>query len=132
MIINFPNLPKVGKFYWKLNVALLENEYIKESFQTKWIKIKNCINNYDTINDWWDRYAKSQIRHFFIEKGREESQRRYGLLEYLEFKLNRLYEKLNRTGQINYNEVKEIKDRIHSIKQKFLRELKLDAEYRNK
>ena len=55
MIINFPNLPKVGKFYWKLNVALLENEYIKESFQTKWIKIKNCINNYDTINDWWER-----------------------------------------------------------------------------
>ena len=39
-----------------------------------------------------------------------------GLLYYLESKLNRMYEILNRTGEINYAEMKEIKDQINMIK----------------
>ena len=80
----------------------------------KWDGIKNNINRYDTINDWWEVYAKTQIKKFFINKGREENAKKYGLLEYLEYKLNRLYEIQNRTGQLNYPEVKEVKDRINA------------------
>ena len=91
MSIEFPNIPKMGKFYWKLNVSLLDDVHIKEDFKLEWAKIKNTICRYDSINKWWECYAKVQIKKFFIRKGREESQKKYGLLEYLEFKLNRLY-----------------------------------------
>ena len=125
MTIKLPNTPKIGKFYWKLNVALLDNDDIKNEFKTEWIRIKSNINNYDTINDWWELCAKIQIRNFFIEKGKEESQKRYGLLQYLEHKLNRLYEKLNRTNRINYNDVKDLKDRISAIKTEILEGVKI-------
>ena len=61
----------------------------------------------------------------FIEKGKEESQKRYGLLQYLEHKLNRLYERLNRTNRIDYNDVKDLKDRISAIKTEILEGVKI-------
>ena len=125
MLINLPNIPKMGKFYWKLNVALLDDNHIKEDFKLEWVKIKNAICKYDSINKWWEFYAKAQIKKFFIKKGREESQKKYGLLEYLEFKLNRLHEHLNKTGQMNYKDVKEIKDRINAIKTEILEGVKI-------
>ena len=125
MTIKLPNLPKIGKYYWKLNIALLEDENIKEQFQLEWDKIRLNLNKYDTVNDWWELYGKVQIRNFFIERGKEKNQQRYGLLQYLEFKLNRLYEKLNRSGQMNYSEVKELKDRINSIKTEILEGVKI-------
>ena len=125
MSFNLPEIPKVGRYYWKMNVALLDKDNIKEDFQIEWDGIKNNINRYDTINDWWEIYAKTQIKNFFINKGREENAKKYGLLEYLEYKLNRLYEIQNRTGQLNYPEVKEVKDRVNAIKAEILEGVKI-------
>ena len=61
MTIKLPDVPKIGKFYWKLNVALLDDESIKDDFKIEWERIKNSINRYNSINDWWALYAKAQI-----------------------------------------------------------------------
>ena len=110
------NLPKTGKYYWKLNTALLELEDINDLFKVEWDRIKSSKGNYDNINLWWDKYAKREIKTFFIKIGKREIQNKYGLLKYLEFCLNKLYNDLNLTGKINYSEVKILKNRIDSIK----------------
>ena len=47
-----------------MNVDLLDRNDIKNKFKVEWDKIKAFINNYDSINTWWDMYAKQQIRYF--------------------------------------------------------------------
>ena len=121
MTINLPNEIKTGKYYWKLNTSLLDDKIIKDRFKIEWERIKSYVSFYDTIINWWEMYAKYQIKNFFIDIGREENQKKYGMLEYLELKLNRLYDRLNKTGQMDYKEVKRIKDRINSIKKRNIR-----------
>ena len=70
-------------------------------------------------------HAKYQIKNFFVNIGKEENIKKYGRLEYLEFKLNRLYEILNRTGEVNYLEIKSFKDRINAIKTEILEGVKI-------
>ena len=125
MSIKLPGIPKVGRYYWKLNVSMLDRDDIKDEFRTEWNRIKNSISFYETINDWWVIQAKPQIKKFFKDKGREESAKKYGTLEFLEFKLNRIYDKLNKTGEMNYSEVKGIKDRISAIKAELLEGVKI-------
>ncbi|CAL4118372.1 unnamed protein product, partial [Meganyctiphanes norvegica] len=108
MTLQLPTEIKIGKYYWKMNVSLLDNKIIKDKFRIEWVRITNAIVNYDTINDWWEMHAKYQIKYFFIDIGKEENQKKYGMLEYLELKLNRLYNNLNNTGRMNYEEVKTI------------------------
>ena len=125
MTINLPNEIKRGKYYWKLNTSLLDDKIIKDRFKIEWDRIKSYISFYDTIINWWEMYAKYQIKNFFIDIGREENHKKYGMLEYLELKLNRLYDRLNKTGQMDYKEVKRIKDRINSIKTEILEGVKI-------
>ena len=89
--IETDNIPKSGKFYWKLNTSLLELEDITNLFQTEWDRIKTSKNNYNSINEWWDGYAKKEIKTFFIKISKREIQHKYGLLKYLEFCLNKKY-----------------------------------------
>ena len=51
--------------------------------------------------------------------------KRYGRLEYLEFKLNKLYEYLNRTGEVNYEDIRSLKDRISLLKNEILEGVKI-------
>ena len=83
-VIGLPNLPKAGPYYWKLNTTLLDLPDIETKFNVEWEKIKSAKNRYENINIWWDRYAKQQIKRFFITIGREERQKKYGLLNFLE------------------------------------------------
>ena len=57
---------KVGKFYWKLNVSLLEDSEIKEEFIKEWDRLKFMINRYNNINEWWEGCAKKAIKTFFL------------------------------------------------------------------
>ena len=66
MSIILPNVPKMGKYYWKMNIALLVEVHFKEEFKDEWVGIKNAIGRYDSINNWWESYAKIQIKKFFI------------------------------------------------------------------
>ena len=124
-VIKMPNLPKVGPFYWKLNTSLLELPDIESKFKEEWGKIKSAQNRYANINTWWDSHAKPQIKKFFIKIGREEKQKKYGLLNLLEYSLNRLYNEVNISGNVDYCEIKMTKDRIDNIKSDILNGVKI-------
>ena len=43
MSLDLPNVPKVGKFYWKMNVSLLDIPDVENSFKVEWDKLKLLI-----------------------------------------------------------------------------------------
>ena len=93
--INLPDIPRQGKGYWKLNTSLLGVDIIKDRFKVEWDRLKLAINRYSNINEWWNLYAKKQINFFFQREGKKEMERKYGLIKYLEFCLNELYNTIN-------------------------------------
>ena len=123
--LDLPNFPKSGKYFWKLNVSLLNIPEVKNKFKDKWVYITSCSNRYNNINEWWDLYAKKQIKTFFIDIGKIENQKKYGMLNYLEHCLNKLYNKLNIEGKIDYKQVRYLKDRINNIKNEILEGVKI-------
>ena len=118
--LDLPNIPKQGKYFWKLNVSLLNLPDVNVKFRNRWVYLISLINRYDNINEWWEYYAKKEIKRFFIEMGKIENRKKYGMLHYLEFYLNKLYNKLNIEGRIDYMKVKDLKDRINNIKNEIL------------
>ena len=113
---NIKNISQKGKGFWKLNISLLDDVNIKNSFKMQWNSICLDKNRYQNINVWWDQYAKKEIKSFFIKKGKAISNKKYGLIKYLEYCLNDLYNTMNLTGKVQYDEVKLIKDRIDELK----------------
>ena len=59
--------------------------------------------------------------------GKEEQLKKYGLLQFLEFQLNRRYGNCNRTGELEYIKLKQLKDRINIIKKEILESVKIRA-----
>ena len=114
--IDLPDIPKAGPYYWKLNTSLLELPDIENRFKEEWVKLTSTINRYPNINKWWDNYAKPQIKSLFVKIGKEQKQFKYGLLNFLEYSLNKKYNDLSISGKIDYSELKIIKDRIDDIK----------------
>ena len=76
--IETTNIPKTGPFYWKLNTSILEIENIEYLFKTEWERIKSSKNKYESINEWWDKYAKMEIKHFCIKISKKEKQKNMG------------------------------------------------------
>ena len=56
---------KRGKYYWKLNVGLLDDAEVAYNFKIFWDHIKIKINDYENINNWWECYAKKKIKNVF-------------------------------------------------------------------
>ena len=71
--LNLPNIPKSGKYFCKLNVSLLHVPIVNEKFKDKWIYITSTLNRYNNINEWWESYAKKEIKKFFTEMGKLEN-----------------------------------------------------------
>ena len=71
--IEITNIPKTGKYYWKLNTSILEIENIENAFKDECERIKTSKNNYRNINEWWDKYAKVEIKHFCIKISKKEN-----------------------------------------------------------
>ena len=97
---------------------------------SKKLLIKNgvgyiLINRYNNINEWWEGCAKKGIKDFFVKQGKIISQGKYGLLKYIEYKLNRLYNKNNIENKIDYEKVTQLKDRISEIKNEILEGVKI-------
>ena len=65
------------------------------------------------------------IKSFFIREGKQINERKYGLIQYLEYSLNRLYNNLNISGMIQYSDVKALKDRIDELKNEILEGVKI-------
>ena len=123
--LNLPDIPRKGFFYWKLNTSLLDDVEIRNRFQEVWNQWCLSKDQYSTVNEWWDLYVKKQIKFFFVKEGKEVMNKKYGLIRYLEYSLNRLYNNLNNNGQIAYDRVKIIKDRIDDLKNDILEGVKI-------
>ena len=118
--INVNSKIRTSKPFWKLNVQLLKDEDTVKCFKPHWQSMKMKRGEYDNINDWWDNYAKKEIKRFFVSESVRVSREKFGLLKYLESKLRLLYINLNETGIINYQVVNDLKQRINALKCEYL------------
>ena len=123
--IEIPNMPKTGKYYWKMNTSLLKNENIRSKFIDEWENIRKSKSNFQNLNKWWDQYAKYKIKMFFIKMGKQENQKKYGLIQYLEHALHELYQRQNKSQIIDYDKEKFLKNRINELKLEILEGVKI-------
>ena len=123
--LNLPNVPTIGKSYWKMNISLLNDIDIKDSFKLKWASLCLDKNKFENINVWWDTHVKKEIKFFFIKEGKKLMDKKYSLIKYLEFSLNRLYNNLSITGTMQYGKVRALKDRIDILKNEILDGVKI-------
>ena len=63
--INLNMYITMGKFYWKLNTKLLDDEFIEDEFRSAWNIMLRDRNKYENINEWWEISAKTNICNFF-------------------------------------------------------------------
>ena len=106
----------IGRSYWKLNTSLLKDENVKENFSNYWGYLKSLIYNYENELFWWEYCVKPKIKSFFIKEGKLKSKEKYGLIEYLEYKLKNLYIELENNNTLNYQKVKDLKETIDRLK----------------
>ena len=60
-----------------------------------------------------------------MQKGAETNRQKYGLLNYMESRLKKLYEKVNVSGKLDYKELTEVKDKINHIRNSILDGIKI-------
>ena len=64
LILDLPDLesapkpPKQPPLYWKLNTSVLQDDDFLVNFQEFYRNLKNKIDDYPDISDWWDLCAK--------------------------------------------------------------------------
>ena len=56
---------ELGRFNWKLNIRLLEDEDIEQEFKVLWDKLVSNKDHYDNVNEWWEKHVKVNICKFF-------------------------------------------------------------------
>ena len=54
--LDLPNIPKQGKYFWKLNVSLLNLPDVNVKFRNRWVYLISLINRYDNINEWCEYF----------------------------------------------------------------------------
>ena len=57
--------------------------------------------------------------------GKQENQRKYGLIQYLEHALHELYQKQSKSQIIDYDKEKNLKNRINELKLEILEGVKI-------
>ena len=118
----------IGKSYWKLNTSLLMDDNVKENFNNYWGYLKSLIYNYENELIWWETCAKPKIKSFFIKEGKRQSKEKYGLIEYFEYKLKKLYIELENNNTLNYHTVKDTKETLDTRSKIWRNAIKLSSE----
>lgn len=116
---------KIGRPRWKLNTSLLQNTSIKQNFLVLWTRLQHRKMFYTTISAWWNDLVKPEVKKYFAAKGKEANKLKYGLLEYLEFKLRKQYEIANTSGVINNFSIKSLKTSIDSVRDDMVKGVKI-------
>ena len=107
------NLSPTSRFgrstYWKLNTSILEDEDFFASFKLLWADISKKESSYIDVAEWWDKFAKAEIKEFCIgfskmKKASRNDTTRF-LLSYLKIV----------TQEKNWTEVLRIKEEIHRM-----------------
>ena len=99
-----------------MNTSLLINKLVKQNFQALYQHLRYKKRYYQSTSLWWEDLVKPNIKKYFSVQGKEESKIKYGMLNYLEYKLRRQYEISNTSGIINKERIDSIKSRIDSIR----------------
>jgi hypothetical protein len=60
-----------GPRKWKLNTTLLRNDETYDNFQTQWEEWRTKQKWYRDVGHWWVACAKTRLRRFFINLGKE-------------------------------------------------------------
>jgi exonuclease III len=73
-----PDRSRGPSFYWKLNVALLQEERFLPAFQRSWQQLvtNTKIPTITCPAQWWEEVAKPAIRGFCLQFGKQEAERR--------------------------------------------------------
>ena len=80
-------LAKNPRGYWKLDSSIIQEDSFLESFTVFWRSICKQQKYYNDLADWWDLFAKPEMKTFCIGYSIKRKQRRMGtkcfLLAYL-------------------------------------------------
>ena len=60
-----------GRYYWKMNAALLRETPFLETLRQRWAGCVRQQKHYPNVVVWWERVAKKQLRHLFTREGTE-------------------------------------------------------------
>ena len=88
LTLDLVSLPKnQRRTYWKLNTSILEDDEFLPSFVALWTDITRVKNKFSDCAEWWDKWAKPEIKDFCISfsihrKRRREDTKKF-LLSYL-------------------------------------------------
>ena len=52
--------------YWKLNTAILNKDFFLDCFKPFWATLVSTQNSYQDVSEWWDCWAKPEIKRFCI------------------------------------------------------------------
>ena len=85
-------IPKTQRrTYWKLNNSILEEEDFLSSFILFWRRILKSKNLFTDVAEWWDKFAKPEIKNFCIgysvNRKVQRNQTKQFLLSYLKLVL---------------------------------------------
>ena len=108
--VEIANLPRTERrTYWKLNTSILEEEEFLPNFVHLWERISVVRGQFEDIAEWWDKFAKPEIKDFCIgfsvyrKKQRDDTKKFW--LSYLKLVL---FEK-------NWQEVARVKELLDTM-----------------
>ena len=99
----------IGKGYWKLNCKILSNSLVYDNFANFWNTVRLRYNEM-SVWSWW-KFAKEQVRQYFMKASRIINQEKFGLLDLLKSVLRNKY--CSHSVMCNkFEEITLLKDRI--------------------
>ena len=87
--LNFEESPQMGRGYWKLNSALLEEAEVRQSFEDFLQTQVELLDLCDTKSEWWEIF-KDRVAKFFRQLSSLRSLDKYRLYQGLRRKLEQL------------------------------------------
>ena len=65
--VDLLSIPKLKRrTYWKLNTSILEEKEFLTGFAAFWVRISKSKESFSDIAEWWDKFAKPEIRDFCV------------------------------------------------------------------
>ena len=108
-ILKVPKQLKYDSGYWKLNTAVLDDRDFQLNFGKLWEALEEEQINFGDLADWWDLFAKPEIRIFLQNFSAAAARTRGDLKECLCFMLDKaMMEK-------NWNEVAMVRGKLQAM-----------------
>ena len=74
--------------------------------------------------EWWDGYAKPELRKYFIKLSKQETQEKYGTINLLQARLKKLQNNVLNSSVL-HGQIKTIKERINYMKDEISESIKI-------